>query len=305
MKARLGKALTVMVLVAMAAGAAAGEVRLDRDWGRELLEGSGRVDSARFLPPEDDKRPTDEELPVPWGWYLGPVFQLISTNMSALDPMTGDRRLDSFSNQMFLYGLTVGAIHGNLRAGLALLFGEQSRSRRVANKIRDARIEFLGAVLVGEYSREYKIRREREYPAFIPHVRFGYIGGVMLGMGRLSLSASGHDLNGSYIETNPAGSGSDNYRDPSNNSLSAPNTSWESSQTVTILYPYIGTWVSPYDWLWLELDLGYLYFSFDAGNSDLITDNGRSMVADNFSGGPQLQFKILFGNNPNVKVNIP
>jgi hypothetical protein len=305
MKGRL--MVSVALALAVAAGATRAEVRLGLAYDRELLAEGSRVSLSALIPPATDKRPADEELPLPWGWFMGPMFQLLYNDMSVFNPMTKDRQLKAFSQQMFLYGITVGLINGDWRGGLCLLYGEQNRSKRVLNKIRDARIEFLGVGAILERSEEYKSLRQREYPAYVPYIRWGYIGGVMAGMGRLYLMASGHDLAGAAAEVDPDDYGKPNYRDPdtSNNTLSSPERTWEVAPMVMILYPYLGVWSSPYNWLWVELDVGYLFVSFDTSGKDMFAKNGVKMVSDKFEGGFQTQVKIVFGQNPNFKAALP
>jgi hypothetical protein len=257
------------------------------------IELTGYYNSPLDKPP---KRPKDEEVPVPYGFFVGPMVQFLNMDLGILDPMTANRHLTAFSDQMFLVGMTGGVIHGHGRYGAFFLYGDQQRRRRVDNKVRTAEMLFQGGGLVAEYSREYKSPREREYLNYVPYVRFGYIFGGMFGIGQLNLTAQGHDLGKLSEVQNSTGNGTH---------LASKGTTWALNQTTMIAFPYVGVWVSPYDWLWIELDLGYLYFTFDDSGSKTRADNGKKMVNGAFKGGPQIGLKILFGENPNVKVRVP
>jgi hypothetical protein len=295
--------MAAMVLVWWAAvpvrADAVSQARVDPQWLEAApARAEARVELAGYFSPLDPppKRPKDEEVPVPNGFFVGPMFQLLNMDLSNLNPMTSDRHLPEFSGQMFLIGMSGGVIHGHGRYGAFFLYGDQQRRRRVDNKVRTAEMLFQGGGLVAEYSREYKGHREREYPNYVPYVRFGYIFGGMFGMGQLRLTAEGHDLGKLTEVKNATGSGTH---------LASANEIFDLNQTVMIAFPYVGVWVSPYDWLWLELDLGYLYFTFDDTGSQVLAGNGKKMVNGNFKGGPQIGIKVLFGENPNVKIRVP
>ncbi len=217
----------------------------------------------------------EEERPE-IGWFVGPMFFLMNYDSEPFEPMTGDRGLESFSDNSFLYGAMGGLIRKNLRFGGLILTGEQYRRERVSNDIRKARIYFIGGGAFVEWNREFKSRQDLNYPARLPYVREGYLAGLMMGMGRLELSAEGPDL--------------------------GPKEEWRVREALYVAYPYVGLWMSPYyDWLWVQLDIGYLYFNLP-NEGDEFVNAGVRMMEDDFTGGFQLGLKITFGDNPNIEL---
>jgi len=209
------------------------------------------------------------------GWFVGPMFLLYHSDMSPFSPMTSDRGLDSFSESTFLYGIMGGFIRGNFRFGALYLSGGHSTKDLVGKQVREASISFYGGGVFFEYNREIWTEQDLRYPARIPYFREGWLVGLMAGMGQLAMEAKGDDL--------------------------GPRGKWLVEEQLLVLYPYVGLWTSPiYDWLWIQLDVGYMYYSLDPSDDKYI-NAGREMVDSEFTGGIQVGLKITLGDNPNTR----
>lgn len=221
----------------------------------------------RYFNPEPE-----EDRPSEVGWFVGPMLMLLNYDVDMFAPMTTDRGLGAFEDETFVWGIKGGFIRRSWRIGGMFLEGGMERRDRVNGQKRSAQIDFYGGGLFFEYNREYRSREELKYPVRIPFLREGYLVGCMVGMGRISLDAKGQDL--------------------------GPESLWEVKEALLVAYPYAGIWASPYDWLWMQIDLGYLYFNLDTDDSKYV-NAGTRMVSKDFTGGVQLGVKITFGDNPN------
>ena len=221
----------------------------------------------RYLGEEEDEEPTEV------GWFIGPMFLLLSIDSSPFDPMTSHRELDSFAEATFVWGPKGGFIRKRWRLGALYLNGEQGRRDRIGYQKRTAELWFYGAGLFGEYNREWKSERSKKYPARIPFTWEGYLIGLMVGGGRMEMEAKGHDL--------------------------GPEAEWRVTETLTVVYPYIGLWSAPFRWFWMQIDVGYLYFHLDVDDKKYM-NAGVRMVDKDFYGGVQFGLKFTFGDNPNI-----
>ncbi len=251
---------------------------------------SGRLAFHTFAESQDKKGPSavsrffdryfskDDEGPDSMqetGWFVGPMFLLYHSDMSPFSPMTSDRGLDSFSESTFLYGIMGGFIRGDWRFGALYLSGGHATKDLVSKQTREASISFYGGGLFFEYNREIWTEKDLRYPARIPYFREGWLVGLMAGIGRLDLEAKGDDL--------------------------GPRGKWLVEEQLLVLYPYLGLWVSPvYDWLWIQFDVGYMYYNVDPSDDKYI-NAGREMVDSEFTGGIQVGLKITLGDNPNTR----
>ena len=95
----------------------------------------------------------------------------------------------------------------------------------------------------------------------------GVVAGAMLGAGGISLSAKGDDLGGD----------------------------WNASSGVGLAYPYLGVWFAPTDWMFVQLDGGWMFFKLDATGGTYWSDNHKDMVDGQIMGGPQVNLKLNFG----------
>jgi len=221
----------------------------------------------------DEERPPvtfrfeNESAPEPgkWGGYGGPMVNYLWLDMSALDPMTDDRGLDSFDDGLLTIGGMGGFVYspieypGWIYVGGMGFGGSQSRSEDVGGNDRDADVSFGGGGVFIEY--HYPISAKADISA-----------GVMAGAGALTLSAEGDDI------------------------LSGGDDSWDGSSSFFMACPYAGFAYNPLKWLRLEVTGGYLYFESDISGSDFEIDStGMEMTDGDIVGGPQVSLRALFG----------
>lgn len=313
-KSALAIGIMVMVLVAPSLAGAADQARFRLDPDRFAISRSEDATlvalDERYVPGvERDDRPRKDRETLT-GWYLGPMVQFLVLDTSIFDPMTSDRRIPGFSSDMFLLGVTGGVIRNNWRMGLWYLSGEQAQEDRKVfydqtgiardDDNRKASMDFMGFGLTLENNHELKTDNRETYPARIPYLRYGWLWGGMFGYGQLSLMAKGKDMSGPPGIADVDGTGANRY-------VTYPyeSSTWTTDIPALIAYPYLGAWVSPYDWLWVEMDIGFLLIVLDTENADIENDLGEEMVDGQFNGGIQVGIKVLFGQNPNIHAEQP
>ncbi len=291
-------------LLAALPGLAASSASLGRYVDYQAEEGGGRITGKlknlfkpwwkksgddkkadKHAPEESDEdealegAPPKPEKETKWGYFVGPMFFLLNSDFSNLDPMTGDRGINSFSDNTFLWGVYGGAIRGSYRFGGFYLTGYQADNELILNRTRRAEIDYMGYGGFFEYSHEYMTYKRKNYPAHVPYMRYGYIMGLMASTGTMDFLAEGPDMG----ESNQ----------------------WSASAPIQTAYPYVGLWLSPYDWLWLQIDVGYLMFFMDVSGDEFVNDAGTRMVTDEFGDGVQIGLRFTFGENPNVEYAPP
>ncbi len=228
----------------------------------------------RYLSKDDGESDGFQET----GWFVGPMFLLFQSEMSPFSPMTDERGIDSFEDSTFLYGIMGGFIRGNWRFGALYLSGGHSTKGLVSGQTREASLSFYGGGVFFEYNREIWTEHDLRYPARIPYFREGWLVGVMAGIGQLAMEAKGADL--------------------------GPRGKWLVEEQLLVLYPYAGFWTSPvYDWLWIQLDVGYMYYNLDPSDEKYV-NAGTRMVDTDFTGGIQVGLKITLGDNPNTRAPV-
>lgn len=195
-----------------------------------------------------------------WGGFGGPLVQYLWLDLSPLDPMTRDRGIDAFDNNIVMVGAMGGVIHKDFRFGGFGFGGSLESADRVAGHRRSADVSLGGGGLFFEYNHNVSSN-------------LGVSLGLMVGAGGMQLKASGPDL--------------------------GPEGEWSADGSFGLVYPYLGCWYAPTPWLWLELGGGYLYFQMDTDRDRYENDLGVEMVDDDLTGGWQAGIKINFGFNPN------
>jgi hypothetical protein len=118
------------------------------------------------------------------------------------------------------------------------------------------------------------MRINKDYPVRVPWLRMGYQAGVLAGTGDLHLTATGLDI----------GSGHQ----------------WSVDESLIFVNPYAGVWISPFDWIWFQLDVGYAMSILDTENTSFEDDLGNKMVDGDLDGGLLFNFKMIVGGNPNI-----
>lgn len=196
-----------------------------------------------------------------WGGFGGPMLTYLWLDPGAFDPMTEDRDVDAFDSGILLVGGYGGAIYKNFRFGGFGFGNNLETSDRVGGKRRSAEISIGGGGVFLEYN-----------ASTLPNA--GVSLGTMLGAGNMTFEASGNDLGG----------GGD----------------WDASESFFMAYPYVGLWAGPAEWMWVELDAGYLFFNIDTGGSTWENDLGQDMIDGDINGGWQAALKVGFGLNPNA-----
>lgn len=256
-----------------------------------LWAGEGRAQSVRLAPlfdydlvgqpssspPGGFSLERETEKKGTGGWFASPLMMYVAIDLTPLDPMTADRDLESFGPGFMLYGLMAGGIRKHWRFGGMFLTGYQRDTGMFNNNLHTAAIAFDGFGAFVEYNREHLSERDRKYPTRIPYLREGWQVGCMVGGGELNLRATGGDLG--YLEEGR----------------------WSVSESIVVINPYAGIWLSPYDWIWVQLDLGYAMTGLDTEGAEYETNSGLRMADDNLSGGLQIGLKLIFGENQNIK----
>lgn len=196
-----------------------------------------------------------------WGGFGGPMGLYFQFDLSPLKPLTEERGIDEFDDQLFLIGGMGGAIYKDFRFGGFGFGGEQLTEDRVDNETRKARVSLGGGGVFVEYNHSFT-------------KKFGLLAGTMLGAGEIELEAKGPDM--------------------------GTEEKWSADGGIFLAYPYLGLWLAPTDWFWIQLNGGYLYFELDTSRSEFWNDElDRDMVDGDLKGGFQAGLQLLFGYNPN------
>lgn len=208
----------------------------------------------------------DEEGPrARWGGWGGPLVSYLTLDLSALEPMTDDRWVDDFSENMVLAGGIGAVAYSPPNSEAWWLFGGmgfgggQSESVRVVSQTRKAKIDLAGGGLFAEY----------HYPAI---TRLDLALGALVGGGSITLEAEGDDLG--LIDDDD----------------------WKETQSFALAYPYAGVSVEVFKWMRVEGTAGYLFMEADLGGADfVIDDSDMDMTDGNVTGGPQYMLRLVFG----------
>ena len=208
-----------------------------------------------------------DELSQDWGGFGGPLLMYFQLDREALDPMTRDRGVDRFESDMLLIGGLGGLIYQDFRFGGFGFGNSQDTADRTDDGFRrSADMSMGGGGIFMELNR-----------TVTPN--FGLAAGVMLGAGNIRFKASGDDLS-----LTPGEIGK-----------------WKADGSFFMSYPYLGFWLAPVNWMWVQLDAGYLFFDLDTSNSKWKNDHGVKMVDGDLGGGFMAGLKLNFGYNPNAK----
>jgi hypothetical protein len=194
------------------------------------------------------------ELPEGLGGYGGPMISYLWMDLSPLEPMTKDRGLRGFDNGMLLIGGSGGVIKDNFFFGAFGFYGSQVINGHVAGEFADAEIALGGGGLIFELNSGKG--------------KTGMAAGAMLGAGGIMLEADGVDL--------------------------GPDGEWNAGSGVGIAYPYLGFWFAPTDWMFVQGDIGYMFFELDA-TGGTYWSKGTDMVDGQLVGGYMTNLKINFG----------
>jgi len=261
-------AMAAVIALTVPAGVFAGGVKLNKQAFDRVMMGdpNGSRISVRFDEPEADKdkdkeghHKASDGKPGTWGGFGGPMIQYFQLDVSPLEPMTRDRKIDNFNNQLVLVGGVGGLIHQDFRFG-GFGFGYQDESTgRVAADHRRAKLSFGGGGLLMEYNHTV-------------NSNVGLLAGAMLGAGKLDFKATGLDM--------------------------GPGKEWKADGNVFLAYPYLGLWLAPAKFFWVQFDAGYLFFDLDTGGAKWDNQLGVDMIDGNVSGGFQASLKLNFGYNP-------
>lgn len=254
--ARLAVFVAAVALMAPS-GAWAGTGRVAQAFDRVMLGGEdGPQVSVRFDEPKAEKALAKSK---DWGGFGGPMVQYFQLNVAPLEPMTRDRKIDNFNNQLILVGGLGGFIYKDFRmGGFGFGYHDETTGRVLADH-RRAEMDFGGGGLLFEYSH-----------ALNPNI--GLLMGAMLGAGSFDFKATGLDM----------GAGKE----------------WSEDGNVFLAYPYLGVWLEPVSFFWVQLDAGYLFFDLDTGGANWDNQLGMDMTDGNLSGGFQASLKFNFGYNP-------
>lgn len=194
-----------------------------------------------------------------WGGFGGAMIQYLRLDLSPLDPMTDDRGVETFEEEMLLIGGLGGVIHNNFRFGGFGFANDQESDDRVLGLRRGADMSISGGGLLFEYNN-------------MLDPQYGVVAGAMIGVGSIDLEASGADL------------GTDGK--------------WDGDTDFFMAYPYLGVWYAPLSWMWIQLDAGYLYFNMDTSTSEFENDLNVDMTDGDLSGGFQAGLRVVFGYDP-------
>jgi len=250
--------LLVFTAGMLAVGASAGEVTLTGMFDEPVVSGSAEIG----VPLGDD----GEKGPGHWGGFGGPMVHYVQLDLSATEPMTEDRGLSGFNDELYLIGGLGGLIYKDFRFG-GFGFGnswEESGRDALGNRL-SAEMSFGGGGVFFEYNTT--LNRWA-----------GFLAGSYLGAGGFDFEASGPDMD-----------------------LLGVDDDWSADGSVFMAYPYLGLWLAPTEWMWVQLDAGYLYFQLDTGGSEFENDFDIEMIDDDLMGGFQAGAKLLFGYNPAIK----
>lgn len=225
--------------------------------------------SIRLFP--EEKKEREPGKPILYGGWGGPVATYLVLDLSALDPMTRDRGLPGFDEQMVMAGGMGGVTYyppgenGFWYFG-AMGFGvNQSESDLVSGPDRNAKLSLAGGGLFAEYH-------------FAAGSRLDLILGAMLGAGSLTLSARGDDL------------------------LMVSTDKWSANQSFALGYPYAGVGYQALPWMRLEATAGYLLMNAGLDGANFRAPDSHLRMTDGaVTGGPQYMIRIIFGWRPAKK----
>lgn len=259
-KVLVGIFVFTLLMTGVASAAAPGSVSQDR----LLLLAFSQDEPAPAADPAAPAAPAAEPKRVKiegLGGYGGPMVSYLWMDMSPLEPMTKDRGLDDFGGGMFLVGGSGGVIKDNFFIGGFGFGGSQQVSGKIDGGFGhgDAEIGMGGGGLIIE--------------ANSGKGQAGVVLGAMLGAGGIWLEADGDDL--------------------------GPDGEWDATSGVGIVYPYLGFWFAPTDWMFVQIDAGYMFFELDATGGSYWSDSHMDMVDGQLYGGPQANLKINFGTMGN------
>lgn len=212
---------------------------------------------------QESEEPAAEKKPSEWGGFGGPLLMYLTLDTGAFEPMTDDRDMDNFDGSMVMVGGLGGLIHKDFRFGGFGFGGSQDvADRDAADERISAEMSIGGGGLFFEANR-----------ALNPS--FGVLAGTMIGAGGLDFKASGADLD-------PLGIDGD----------------WDADASFFLAYPYLGLWVAPTNWMWVQLDAGYMYFDVETTTSEWENDLDVEMIDGDLSGGFQADLRVCFGYKP-------
>jgi hypothetical protein len=252
-------------VVLLSGGAAASDVRLAGILDPVVVDANASFISLNLDEPEEPAASGEKaEKKGEWGGFGAPMIHYLTLDMGPLDPMTDDRGIDRFDQGMILVGGIGGLINKNFRFGGFGFGGDQDvADRDAAGERISAEMSISGGGLFFEFNNTLS-------------PDYGVLMGTYLGAGNIELEASGPDL-----------------------SLIPEREDWDGDASVFMAYPYLGFWAAPTDWMWVQLDAGYLYFDFEVSGSEAENDMGVEMIDDGMTGGFMAGLKINFGHNPN------
>jgi len=200
-----------------------------------------------------------------WGGWGGPMIGMITLDMSALDPMTEDRGLSGFDNNMMVIGGLGSFTYSDPESPGWWRFGgmgfgaSQEEDENVGGDDREAEFSLGGGGVFVEYHHPLGARLD------------GALGGMM-GAVSMNLHATGDDL---------GLLGDKDFR---------------KVQTFFMGYPYGGLSFRIVDWMRMEAVAGYLFMDTDLSGRDYqIGDSGLDMTEGDVKGGPQYMLRLQFG----------
>jgi len=258
----IGMALAVCALAFPVMLRAQENVDLARGADRVMTGGKDSFISITFDEPEPAAAKEEEEDKGSgsWGGFGGAMIQYLPLDLSPLDPMTEDRRIDVFRSDLLLIGGQGGLIYQNFRFGGFGFGNSWDTADDVAGKRRSADMTMGGGGVFLELNNNLSSNA-------------GLAIGTLLGAGSISLKASGNDLGG--------------------------NGKWSANRSFFMAYPYVGFWLAPTQWMWLQANAGYMYFNMDTGGDEFENKLGVEMVDGDIIGGFAANLTLNFGWNPN------
>jgi hypothetical protein len=276
LKARNWGAMVFILVFAWAflADAQEGEDQPDYESSEKFEESKEEFGKKDERPPVSIRLWKDDEFPgsetgAGWGGWGGPMVGFVNLDLSALDPMTDDRGISSFDENLVTVGGLGGMAYsdpdkqGWWRFG-GMGFGvDLSESKRVAGQNRYAEMSLSGGGVFLEYHHPLGSRVDAAI-------------GAMVGAGTLELRAEGDDLGIVSI------TGDDD---------------WSATESFFMGYPYAGLSCKVLDWMRVEATAGYLLMEADLSGTDyIIDDSGMEMTDGDIMGGPQYALRVVFGS---------
>jgi len=202
-----------------------------------------------------------------WGGWGGPLVAYLNLDLGALDPMTDDRGVPRFEENLFMVGGLGGAAYrppdqkgwwyfGGMGFGM-----NQDESDKVAGQDRRAEMSLGGGGVFLEYHYPFGARVEGAL-------------GCLLGAGSLTLKAEGDDIG------------------------PVDDDEWSENESFALYYPYGGVSVGVTKWMKLEAMAGYMFMQADLSGADYMADTGLDLTDGDVLGGPQYMVRIIFGFGP-------